>query len=72
MDGGFHLPLRLRPTALGLLVIGAPQFRHLTRDRVLHQADTFNDVGITQPHLTTRGRRKNCFGGSSLKSSWSI
>ena len=61
MDGGFHLPLCLWPTASGLLVIGAPQFRHFPRDRVFHQADTFNDVRVTQPHLTTQGQAKKLF-----------
>src|SRR6188508_1440951 len=61
MDGGFHLPLCLCSAALGVWVVGAPQFRDLPCGRILDQTNTGDDVGVTQPYFTSHGEAKELF-----------
>ena len=62
VDRGLHFSLRLRTAALRFWIIGAAKFCDLAGDRVLHDANTGDDVGVTQPHLTARGEPEKLFG----------
>ena len=62
MDGGFDFALLLGCATLGRGVIGAMEFGDLTGLRIFRHSDTFDDVGVPEPHFPSWSEPEKLFG----------
>src|SRR5258705_64369 len=47
----FNFATALRRAAFGIAIVCTTQFDYLSRNRFFHNADTLNDVGVSQANL---------------------
>ena len=62
MDSGFDFALFLGCAAFGRGVVGAMEFGDLAGLRIFRHSDTFDDVGVPEPHFASWGEPEKLLG----------
>jgi hypothetical protein len=62
MDGGFNFALDLGCAAFGRGIVGAMEFGDLAGLRIFRHPNTFDDVGVPEPHFASWSEPEKLFG----------